>query len=342
MTATRTAQRRSTVRRSLVGAVATAGLVGTLASTAVAAPPPGSETDPTGKPNLAFSAFTAGWTGSAWRVAFTVVNKGDGYARTSTMSAAGGSFSVPGLAVGATWSGSRLVGDAYGCATSFSGTLDTGRVVVETSEYDNTRSVIASKPGCPPRFKVRASHFYVNDESGYDGSGSDEPYWTLHAATGKGQVTGRLSQTFGDVDTGETHWFTGESCVLGCDSNLGAEIGSGMGLSTQLWELDAMEGSQVHHKLAEDIGNFVGNAADFALEGDWASYTDRLGNCVTASIDYVLNWLHNDNLGFKDVGYGASTLLNLLPSPNRTTHISHVLSDGDATYTVTFAVTRTV
>ncbi|MEZ5959323.1 MAG: hypothetical protein R3C30_02700 [Hyphomonadaceae bacterium] len=86
----------------------------------------------------------------------------------------------------------------------------------------------APTPTAPPRYIVRATTLYANDETGPDWAGSDEIYAEFELRTPDrvgGDAFYARTTTFQDFDTGETKRFReGENCLTSAVPAPGARI----------------------------------------------------------------------------------------------------------------------
>jgi hypothetical protein len=317
--------------------------VATMALPANALPPPGG--DPVEVPDradLKVSALTVTPAGSAWSLSYTVANTGLVSAGLSTLGFGGGpgvapSVSIPSLAAGATRSGTVQFPRAD-CYVFVNATADAGRAVTEMSETNNARTAVGVVPGCPPRYKVTASHFKAIDESGADWSGSDEAFWLFNSVGTTGTAATRATQVYGSMDTDDTQYFgLVDQCVWGC-GQAGAQAPFGIGLSVQLWEQDLGNVDQIWH----DTADFFQDAGPVLKDVPIADWVGKASTAVGKGLDFILNWAENDLLGTNTYAFSAAGLASALPNRGTSFTDTRIYENGDAKYSLTMYVSRVV
>ncbi|MDP1806984.1 MAG: CARDB domain-containing protein, partial [Acidimicrobiales bacterium] len=232
--------------------------------------------------DLKVSAVTVTPAGNAWSLSYTVANTGLVSAGSSTLAFGGGpgtapSVAIPSLAPNATRSGTVQFPRAD-CYVFVTATADAGRVVTEMSETTNARNAVGVLPGCPPRYKVSASHFKAIDESGADWSGSDEAFWLFSGVSTTGTAATRATQVYGSMDTDDTQYFgLVDQCVWGCgQSGAPAPLAStavGKGLDFMLnWAEDDLLGTNTYAFSAAGLAAALPNQGTSFV--DTRIYTD--------------------------------------------------------------------
>lgn len=297
--------------------------------------------EPSDRPDLKVSALSVSPVGSAWSISYTVANVGQLGAGSSTLAFGGGpglstQVSIPSLAAGASRSGTVSVTRAD-CYVYVHTTADSGRVVTESNETNNIRTLIGSIPGCPPRYKVTASYFKAIDESGDDWAGSDEPYWTFSSVSNTGTAATRNTQIYGGIDTGDTQYFSAlDNCVWGC-SPVGTPAPFGIGMSVQLWEKDQGDLPQIVSDIA-DAFQAAGPILSAARVPEWVSTAStKLGD----AIEYFVGVWEDDLLGANTYAFSADGLASTLP--NRGSFLDTRLYEKDgAKYSLTMVISRVV
>lgn len=339
---------RFTGRTLAAAAVASLAAVSVMAGPAGAIYDDGEPGDPPGptevpdRPDLRVSALSVTAVNAAWSVSYTVVNNGTLSAAGSTLKFGGGpgvsaQVSVPSLAVGATKSGTVQVPRAD-CYVLVTATADANRVVLELNENNNARTVITSVPGCPPRYKVTASHFKAVDESGVDWTGSDEPYWLFSSVSNSGTASTRATQAFGDIDSGDTQQFPlTDNCLYGC-SQVGAQAPNGIGLSVQLWEQDLGHIDETWH----DTAQFFQDAGPILSSVGAPEWVGKASTVIGHGLEFILGWAEDDLIGSNTYAFSASHLASALPNRGMSFTDTRAYSDGDADYTLTMTISRIV
>jgi hypothetical protein len=320
-----------------------------LASAASALPiDPGDGGDPTvppPKPNLVIgpASITPGTLVNDWAITYTVTNRGNAATGAFTVAtqqdgtALLRSSSQSGLAAGASRSETiHILRTSCYIAVRF--TADSTHVVAESNEYDNTRWATAlTDTACPtlPRYTVKAVSFYANDESGWDWTGSDEPYWTFSGVGMNGTDVSTLSHVFGDVDTGETGYFTSaEGCMYRSCSGGAAPLG--MGFSVQLWEHDL---GQPQQALANIAWAFHG-VGGFFVDGGDPIWMGTALNKIGDAIDYLASIGNDDLISTQTWTYSSTYLASGAPLVGSSFGDVRTFSDGDATYSLSLRITR--
>ena len=331
---------RSAIRALTAAAlISLAGVVaGAVPATALPAGGSDPGTDPPERPDLRVSALTVSApTATAWTVAWTVANSGLAGAGSSTLAIGGTQASIPSLAPGASRSGTLQLARTD-CFVSVSTIADSGRVVTESNETNNTRTTVYAVPGCPPRYKIRATQFHVVEETGIDQSGSDEPYWIFSSVSNTGTASTRRTQVFGDIDEGDTQQFPiTDDCVWGC-TNVGQPAPFGIGLSVQLWEHDLGDVDEIWHDTAQffqDAGGLLSNVPVLDWVGDAST---KIGE----GLDFILTWAEDDLLGTNTYGFSAQALANALPSRGTAFTDTRTYRGNGGEYTLMMSISRVV
>jgi hypothetical protein len=217
---------------------------------------------------------------------------------------------------------------------------DSTRVVTELREYDNERWAVGiASPTCQtqPHYTVKAVSFHVNDESGFDLAGSDEPYWIFNSVGVDGTQHSTVSHVFEGMDTGDTGTFTAsEGCLYVWCGGGGAPFG--MGFSIQAWEHDLGEIPNILLWTAKGFRE-AGGLVDQWGGAPWlATALTKVGD----GLDYILSWAWADDLvGSQTYVYDPAYLAGRLPSAGSFTDTRTYTGGDGGTYTLTVEVTRT-
>jgi len=307
---------------------------------------PNNEPPPTlPKPNLVISSASVVPFGtSQWQISYTVANRGTADAKAfHTAVRQDGSTLLKdtyrtSLAAGSSRSEVIYV-NRTNCYIAVKFSADSPNLVSESKEYDNDRWAVGlTNASCPtqPRYKVKAVSFHADDESGWDITGSDEPYGVFSGVGPTGTQVTTKSHVFGDIDTGDTGFFgAAEGCLyLSCN---GGAAPFGMGFSIQLWEHDLGE---IPYILSDTAIAFqkAGGLVDEYTSQTWLA---KALNYVGVGLDNILTQIWADDLiGSQTYSYSSTYLASRLPSVGGTFNDTRAYSDGDADYTMTVAVTR--
>ncbi len=320
-----------------------------LASAASALPiDPGDGSDPNvppPKPNLVIgnASITGGTLVNDWAISYTVTNRGN---------APSGNFRVAvqqdgtallkdsyqaGLAAGASRSETIHI-LRTNCYLAVRFTADSGRVVFESSEFDNVRWATGlTSTSCPtqPKYTVKAVSFHANDESGVDWLGSDEPYWVFNGVGVTGTDVSTVSHTFGDIDSGDTASFNaGEGCLYFSCS--GGPAPAGMGFSVDLWEHDLGQPQETLAKVAyvfHGLGGIIVDTGDAFWLG---TATNKIGDLL----DSLASIGQDDLLGSQTWTFSPAYLASRAPAVGGSFNDTRTYSNGDASYSMTVVVTR--
>jgi hypothetical protein len=347
---TTTITRLERLRRTalLLGVLALTALAGATAAGALPNPDPNDDPRlPTPLPNLVFSAgsVTAAGT-SQWEIAYTVANRGTASAgpfrvivqqnATTTVKETAHASLAPGASRSETIRIPR-----NDCFTAIRFVADSTRVVHESREDDNAKTAIAlTSPTCTtqPRYAVKAVSFHVNDESGIDLAGSDEPYWMFSSVGASGTARTTSSHVFQSADTGDTFSFGAtEGCIyVSCS---GGVAPNGIGFSIQLREQDLGELAAILKK-TKDAFDTAGPIIGLAGAPGWA--TTAVG-VMSVSLGTIVSWAEDDLLGSETFAYDPTYLASRLPSVGNTFTDSRRFVTGGALgsdYTLTLQFTR--
>jgi hypothetical protein len=197
-----------------------------------------------------------------------------------------------------------------------------------------------------PKYRVELVKFKALDESGWDGDyywpWSDEPYWVVSASPTSlrsAPVTYK-TQTFSDVDSGESRTFGGaDRCVYPRDCT-SATAPNGIGLSVQLIEEDSTWWSSVVSKYASA---FTDPACEALKQPQYIIPCKAL---MYEATKYVSQWLKDDPIDSKTFFYTKEWLAKYVPNVGSSfTEVRHFGSNpdfasGDADYDLTLRVTR--
>lgn len=331
-------------RITVASTVAAMAAVVALAMPANALPPPGGGDpgEPVDRPDLRVSALSVTPVGGAWSLSYTVVNSGTLGAGSSMLAFGGGpgvapAVPIPSLGAGASKSGTVQFTRAD-CYVFVSASADSGRVVTESSESNNARNAVGVVAGCPPRYKISASHFKAIDESGADWSGSDEPFWMFSSVSATGTAATRATTVFGNIDSDDTQYFgIVDQCVWGCGQS-GAPAPFGIGLTVQLWEQDLGEVDEIWH----DTADFFQEAGPVVSEIPVIDWVGKASTAVGKGLDLVLNWAEDDLLGSNTYAFSPESLASALPNRGTSFVDTRIYENGDAKYSLTTYVSRVV
>jgi hypothetical protein len=182
---------------------------------------------------------------------------------------------------------------------------------------------------------VKAVSFYTNDESGWDWTGSDEPYWIFNGVGQNGSDRSTMSHVFGDIDTGDTGYFNAdEGCMyLSCS---GGTAPLGMGFNVEAWEHDLGQPQQTLANIAYAF-HAVGG---FYVDGGDALWLGTLANKIGDAIDYLASIGNDDLIASQSWTYSSASLAAGAPTVGASFSDVRTFSDGDATYSLTLRVTR--
>ena len=327
-------------RRALVAAVAVTALTG-LAAPAGALPIPGDPVEPPDRPDLTVSALTASPVDGDWAVTYTVRNRGAAPAASSTVSFSGNTGllaqrAVPSIEAGGARSGSFRT-PRSDCYIALLAVADSGKVVTEVLETNNSRQAIGATSTCPPRYRITARSFKALDESGIDASGSDEPYWIFSSVSDTGTARSRSTQVFGGIDTGDTQGFGIDNCLWGC-GRAGAAAPAGIGLSVQLWEKDL---GHVDQTLYDTAKAFQAAGPILGATG-LPAWVGAASTAVGTALDYILGWADDDLLGTNTYGFTTAGLASALPVRGTSFSDTRSYAASGASYTLTMDVVRVV
>ena len=309
---------------------------------------PGDGSDPNlppPKPNLVIgnASITAGTLVNDWAISYTVTNRGNAPAGAFRVAVQQDGTAMlkdsyqAGLAAGASRSETIHI-LRTNCYIAVRFTADSGRVVVESSEFDNVRWATGlTSPSCPtqPKYTVKAVSFHANDESGVDWLGSDEPYWVFNGVGLSGTDVSTVSHPFGDIDSGDTAYFNaGEGCMYFSCS--GGAAPAGMGFSVELWEHDL---GQPQETLANIAYVFHGLGGIIVDQGD-ELWLGTAANKIGDALDYLASIGEDDLLGSQTWTFSPAYLASRAPAVGGSFSDTRTYSGGDASYTMTAVVTR--
>jgi len=183
-------------------------------------------------------------------------------------------------------------------------------------------------------FTIKASSFRCNDETGTDFFGSDEPYWIFGSVGGGIPITTR-SQTFDDVDTGETREFAADQgCIWGQDCSAQV-LPDEVGVLIQLWEHDEGDPEKVR---AATAAAFAAAAGILTATGV-AAWIGAIVAGVGAVLQWLLSFLDDDHIADQTFVFTRQVLEDQLRKVGQVLTVTRNFTDGDGDYTLTITVT---
>ena len=187
-----------------------------------------------------------------------------------------------------------------------------------------------------PRYKIQATSFRCNDETGWDWTGSDEPYW-IFGSLARGIAVTTKSDIFGDVDTGETRNFAdNQGCIWG--QNCGAqEFPEGeIGALIQLWEHDDGDPEEVKAYVEAAFGA----AAGILTATGVAAWVGGVVAAVGAAVTWLVGFLDYDHIADHTFVFTPKALEDQLKKVGSPMQITRRFTDGDGDYTLTITVSK--
>jgi hypothetical protein len=204
--------------------------------------------------------------------------------------------------------------------------------LIRAVEPDDTRRDL---PPTDP-FRIKATSFHCTDETGTDLFGSDEPYWVFGAVGDGISVTSR-SQTFEDIDSGDTQSFGGgEGVIWGLNGTPQPLPEGEIGVLIQLWEHDLGDPQKVQDAVA---AAFAIAAAVLKVSGA-AAWVAAVVAAVGAVVKFLLSFLDDDHIGDQVFVFTRQTLLDQASKQGSSFDTTRRFSDGDGDYTCTVTATH--
>lgn len=199
----------------------------------------------------------------------------------------------------------------------------------------------AAHAATTPRYKVEAVKFHAY-HADYDPWFSDEVFWVFSSVGAAGTAGSRASHEFGDVDSGETRYFSGsEKCVFRTNC-LSGTAGNGIGVSIQAWEKDSGSISQTLNATADAFKTYAGilTNAFTSLPYYISKWLSKVTNAVTSIVNWLANLISNENdlIGSRSFVYSPSYLASRIPSVGQSFTENRYFGGTD--YSLTLRVTR--
>lgn len=198
---------------------------------------------------------------------------------------------------------------------------------------------VAIDPDAPApvhTYTIKATQFRCNDETGWDWTGSDEPYW-IFGSLGAGIPITSKSQIFGDVDTGDTRNFAaGEGCIWGQDCTAQAFPAGEIGSLISLFEHDDGDPEKIKAGFA---AAFAAAAAVLAATGV-ASWVAAVVAGVGAVLQWLLGFLDDDHIADQTFIFNGALIEKQLNQSGGSMDVTRRFSDGDGDYTLTINMSR--
>lgn len=176
-------------------------------------------------------------------------------------------------------------------------------------------------PNPEPRYVVKATSFYAGDETGFDNSGSDEPYWIFSSHGTDGRTVTTSSHTFGDVDSGDTRSFPANEGCLWSHACTSTPAPRGIGFTVQLWEEELGQAEEVKAKTKAAFADAGDVLALLPLPG-WADYLDEV-------VGFVLSWAADDHVDTERFYFSQAELAKLLPAAGQSFEVVRHFSGDD-------------
>lgn len=308
-------------------------------------PPPPSDDPPAGayQELVASSVEVTPYGSTEWQVDVTVNNLGNngtgGF--TNTYRANGTTVVATRSMSGIPYHSSRT--DSFriprtGCYIALKLSVDSGNVVSERLETNNTRWLVgqATNPcSTAPKYTIKAETFKAVDESSYN-LGSDEPFWNFSSVGTAGTARTTQTKVFQSVDTGETHAFGATEGCLWRNCGLGDYAPNGVGLSVQLWEKD--QGDMTENRArAEEYFKYAGYVAIAAGAPVWVN---KAIPYVQQGVDWVLSNLEDDHMASETFAFSPADLAGKVPLKGQSTIYPRTFEGGGGKYTLNLRITR--
>jgi hypothetical protein len=187
-----------------------------------------------------------------------------------------------------------------------------------------------------PHYTIKATRFRCNDETGWDWTGSDEPYW-IFGSLGSGTAVTTRSHVFGDVDSGDSRTFeSNEGCIWG-QNCLAQDLPAGeIGSLISLWEHDYGNPDTIKAGVA---AAFAAAAAILAATGV-AAWVAAVVAGVGAVIQWLLGFMDDDHIADQTIVFTREVIESQLTKTGQMMNVVRRFTDGDGDYTLTVQVTR--
>lgn len=187
-----------------------------------------------------------------------------------------------------------------------------------------------------PKYTIKATKFRCNDETGFDFTGSDEPYW-IFGSLGAGTAVTTLSQTFGDVDTGDSRNFAAnEGCIWGQNCTAQDFPDGEIGSLISLFEHDSGDPK----KIQAGVGAAFAAAAGILAATGVAAWVGAVVAGVGAVLDWLLGFLDDDHIADQTFVFTRQVVEDQLKKAGSTMNLTRRFADGDGDYTLTIKMTR--
>jgi hypothetical protein len=161
-------------------------------------------------------------------------------------------------------------------------------------------------------------------------------YWVFGAVGDGISVTSR-SQTFEDIDSGDTQSFGGgEGVIWGLNGTPQPLPEGEIGVLIQLWEHDLGDPQKVQDAVA---AAFAIAAAVLKVSGA-AAWVAAVVAAVGAVVKFLLSFLDDDHIGDQVFVFTRQTLLDQASKQGSSFDTTRRFSDGDGDYTCTITATH--
>ncbi len=184
------------------------------------------------------------------------------------------------------------------------------------------------------KYTIKATQFHCNDETGTDFFGSDEPYW-IFGSLGQGTAITTRSQTFGDVDTGDTRNFAAnEGCIWGQNCAAQDFPEGEVGTLISLWEHDHGDPAKIQAGIAAAFTAAEGILATTGV----AAWVAAVVAAVASVIQWLLKFFDDDHIADQTFVFTRQMVEDQLKKVGQSFTITRLLTDGDGSYTVKIGV----
>jgi hypothetical protein len=285
-----------------------------------------------------------------WEVRYTVRNIGESPAPASTAVFKLNAGNVVATRPVGAISGKSSRQDTFriarsGCYVPLEYTLDTTNSVKESTVGEgNNRFFIVGQAtvscASAPKYKVKAKHFFVDNETNSWMAGSDEPYWIFSAA---GHTASSVRTLLSSVYTADTYNQISFGATEGClnnDTCTADFLPYGLGLSIQLYEKDLGDMPQI----MEDTGEFLKDAGTVMSYMPIDPWITRSVTATGYALDAIHDWAEDDLIGSNVFKLSPGSLADKLRAPGpfllRQTYAGAETAGGGR-YTLTLEITRT-
>ena len=191
----------------------------------------------------------------------------------------------------------------------------------------------------PASFSIKATGFHCTDESGWDWTGADEPYWIFGSVGADAQVTtkSRVFENALAVNSGDDRTFNADEGLIWGPHGMPQPIPDGeVGSLVQLWENDYGNPAAV----MATVGAAFAAASTVLLAAGVTAWIGAVVAGVGGVVTWLVSFIGDDHIADHTFVFTRQTLTQQLQKAGGSFDMTRRCTDEDADYTIKIKVSR--